>query len=168
MEEHWCELILKFTQEGHAVVLLDNCTGPSHGWPSTLREINRPFGQLACIVSMADLVVSPDSGVYHLAGALKVPALGIFHSTNGAIISSIWKGTGYAVTPNGKSTRHDGCLDPCYGFPQRGRTRKCNSDGCVLAHQIIPDDVFRRGMEILDEHSGIDGGYQRLPAEAVR
>jgi ADP-heptose:LPS heptosyltransferase len=49
------------------------------------------FRQAAALVSLADLVVSPDSGLSNLAGALNVPVLTLFSNRNGSVFSKMFK-----------------------------------------------------------------------------
>lgn len=164
----WQELAMMFMQEGYAVVMLDCCSGRFRGWPSTLQEVNRPFGQLAALLSVCGLAITPDSGIYHLAGAVGTPALGIFGNTNGEIISRIWRPTGYHISKAEADLDRDllpaDCKPPCYGFRDRGAAIECRKNGCGAAHQITVEEVHAKAHEIIAEHwpNRRDGG---LPAE---
>jgi len=77
MLKHWphCkELIAKLKENKEwSVMVLDKENG----------EVKHNFRKAAAIVSVADLVISPDSGISNLAGALGVPVLTIFSNRNG-------------------------------------------------------------------------------------
>ena len=77
MLKHWpyCkELIAKLkTHKMWDVMVLDEESG----------QVKYDFRKAASIVSVSDLVISPDSGISNLAGALGVPILTIFSNRNG-------------------------------------------------------------------------------------
>jgi len=70
------------------------------------------------------LVVSVDTGPFHVANAVGTPTLGLFSSTDGRMVSSIYPETARHV----QSPRVEGLDCPCYGLPERG----FGQPGCAL------------------------------------
>ena len=67
---------------GYKVVTIDKCR-PLH--PSVPAMLGMHIRQVAAAVEHLDIVVTPDTGILHVAGALGVPVLGIFGPTDGAL-----------------------------------------------------------------------------------
>lgn len=120
-------------------------------WPETIGKV------LAC-----DLIISPDSGFFHLAGALKKRALGLFGCTNGEIMSRPWcigeKTAHYLQLRHEEIETNelpDGCIPRCYMRWERGwkadRYRSDEKDYCVLLKQLSPDRVLREIFRLLND-----------------
>lgn len=76
------DLAIRLTIQGYQVVTLDAHRRVHDQIPAVL---GRPIRETAAIIAHLDAVVAPDSGLLHVAGALGVPVLGLFGSTNGAL-----------------------------------------------------------------------------------
>ena len=89
---YWSTLARIFRENGYQVILFDVC----ERWRGQIDEklveksIGRPWPETLGKLAACDLVITPDSGFYHLTGALKIKCLGIFGSTSGQIISRPW------------------------------------------------------------------------------
>ena len=129
-----------------------------------------PWPRLAAAVAECDLVISADSGIFHLAGALGVPALGLFGPTSGEIMCRPYPTHTWitydpgarcrsALAPGGDETpaaRDEtggssspalipGCRPPCYCRPSRGYSPDvCGKGGCALLWHRSPAGILRR------------------------
>lgn len=155
------QLLRMFKQYGYHVILFDVCRRWSHVIDASQCEVSiqedwhRTIGKLlAC-----DLVITPDSGFYHLAGCLGIKTLGIFGCTSGQIISRPWQID--KITHHYLQLRHDEidksklpatCQPICYMRWERGwssdRYRKQNKY-CAIIEQITPERVFAKVKELL-------------------
>jgi heptosyltransferase-2 len=89
--------------------------------------------QMASIMELCDLVISNDSGPMHMGGAMGIPVLAIFGSTDPSITS-----------PLGKAMiiRKEIQCSPCF-------KRKCPKKTYECLERISVDEVFNCSMEIL-------------------
>ena len=92
-----------------------------------------PWPELAATVAACDLVVSVDTGIFHLAGALGVPTVGLFGPTSGEVMCRPYPTHSWITA----SERLPGCAAPCYGRPERGYSKDvCGRVGCgVMQHR---------------------------------
>jgi ADP-heptose:LPS heptosyltransferase len=81
--------------------------------------------QLACLLSLADLMITTDTGPMHVASAMKTPVVAIFGPT------APWRtgpyGNGHAVIKSSVA------CSPCF-------KKKCNTKECMA--EITVDNVF--------------------------
>ena len=90
--------------------------------------------QLAGLIEKADLFISGDTGIMHLAASLKVPLIALFGAT-----SPLFNG------PRGKGLikilwKEKDCRMPCYKLD-------CRDNQCMKA--ITPEEVFEAARDIL-------------------
>ena len=160
--KHWNELIKRLVKDGVHVILFDVCRRtqgeidysilePSidDNWPNTL-------GRLAA----CDLMITPDSGFFHLAGCIKTKTLGLFGSTSGQVISRPWQLEEY--THHYLQLKHDEidykklpkeCKPICYmqwgrgwkGDRYRGKEKKY----CELMEQLSVERVHNEVRRLL-------------------
>ncbi|MFH0965771.1 MAG: glycosyltransferase family 9 protein [Planctomycetota bacterium] len=103
------------------------------------RVIADHFWKAAAILSQCPLLVAVDSGLFHLAGALGVPAVGLFASTTGKVIAGVYP---RATFLQGHPP-HGGCRAPCHKQRSRGFIRaKCWHVGCEAMWTLEPDVVW--------------------------
>lgn len=123
-------------------------TSINDNWNNTLGRL------LAC-----DLIVTPDSGFFHLAGCLKKKTLGLFGCTSGQITSRIWnleEKTHYYEQLNHEeidfSRLPKGCKPICYMQWHRGwkgdHYRSEKKDYCELLKQLHPERVYERILDL--------------------
>lgn len=164
---HWRTLLEKFKKDGIHVVLFDVCTRVFQEIPSNLFEpsINKNWTETVGKILATDLMVTPDSGFYHLSGMLKKKCLGLFGCTNGVVISRPWKME--QITGHYLQLEHDqidysklpvqnGCGIPCNPKCYMQWCRGWDSDRyrkqgkyCELMEQLTPEIVYRKAMELL-------------------
>lgn len=166
---YWNELckLLK-EQLGAHIVLFDSCLRSMQGGieakyvePSIQRPWNETIGKiLAC-----DLLVTPDSGFYHLSGTLYKKCLGLFGCTSGVVTSRTWQmgvKTGYYLELSEDeidysllpTCNHNGkpCMPKCYMQWCRGfRPDRYRKEGhsCELLRQLHPKRVFSEVLSLL-------------------
>jgi ADP-heptose:LPS heptosyltransferase len=96
--------------------------------------------ELIAVCSMSDMVISPDTGVLHVAGALKKKAVGVFGNINPATRVSYYP-TVKALYPVGKMP----CI-PCHDVPGA-----CDYDkpGSPCMKLNTPEKIVRAAKELL-------------------
>lgn len=171
--QYWDVLIELCQAAGIKVVLFDVC----YRWQGQIQprenlefSISRPWPETLGRLAALDLMVTPDSGFFHLAGAIKKRSLGLFGCTSGQIISRPWNfgqhthdylqlrhsEIDYDMLPKA-NTSGVPCMPICYMQWCRGwdgdRYRKHN-EHCSLLVQLGPDRVFAKIQEILGESNG--------------
>ena len=96
------------------------------------------LGELAALFSLADLVITPDTGPMHLAAAVKAPLIALFGPT------APWRtgpyGNGHAVL------RKELPCSPCF-------RKKCPTGECL--DQITVEEVLKAAEEKLRERRSI-------------
>lgn len=165
---YWNKLCHLLAEEGVHVVLFDLC----YRWLKEIdlsnveTSINKPWPETLGKLSACDLVISPDSGFFHLAGALELKSIGLFGCTSGQIISRPWNlqtRTGNYLQVSHSEIDFDllpktsGCNRPCqprcYMRWERGwdsdRYRK-EQRFCSLLEQISVHRVFSEVMKLLN------------------
>ncbi len=142
---HWHEVINALIEEGFFVTLLDCCTGRFRDFPASRKEVSRPWSQLGAILYAQSVILAPDSGIFHFAGALSKPVLGLFGSTSGELISSIYPTAEYLQVENENVIDLPRqCSPPCYGRGRRGYNDKCRRDGCRVLISLKPETVVEK------------------------
>lgn len=153
---HWAKLIELLYDEGFHVIVFDVCYRGFEQLPLKKFEpsINLPWSATIGRVLACDLLVTPDSGFYHLAGMLGKKCLGLFGCMNGQIISRPWRigeVTGeyeqLAQDEIDFSKLPNGCNPKCAMRWERGwRGERYRKQGfyCELLEQLMPERVFER------------------------
>jgi ADP-heptose:LPS heptosyltransferase len=103
-----------------------------------------PWPELAATIAACELVISVDTGIFHLAGALSVPTLGLFGPTSGEVMCRPYPTHSPVTSPE----RPPGCDPPCYGRPERGYSKDvCGRVGCEVLRGVTPEAALRRVTE---------------------
>jgi ADP-heptose:LPS heptosyltransferase len=123
-----------------------------HILPRPLENVANLCGQfdslrrLAVLLRKCDLVISPDSGPLHVAGALGVPSIGLYGPHT-------WETRGKYFPeqrPLFVISEDDRC--PCYTHEdQRGKGLPCGRNVCLLLASISPMTVYEAAVSYLDE-----------------
>jgi hypothetical protein len=146
---HWCHLIERLKKR-FAVFVLHRPIPP--GVPDPIRSIPaRRFGsndphRVAAVVKQSDIVVGCDSGMCHLAGILRKPALAVCGPTEGSIVFGGWPTVRYVQAP--------GSCTGCLWFRDGGWKPWCGF-GCGALADIKPSVVEPRVAGILEETGGL-------------
>jgi len=94
------------------------------------------FWRLAALVKRCNIVVTPDSGVFHLAGSVGVRAIGVFGSTNGEVIRRHYPRASHIQADRGAAR----CEPPCNYAAERGFSPECFSR-CQVIENVGPGAV---------------------------
>lgn len=159
-----CDSVADRWWRENSIMLHFRSAGTLRSWPATKAEclldrlqgtfshiglldkcMNWPWYSLVEYVALAGIVVAVDSGIFHLAGALSKPVIGLFGSTDGKLVSSIYPTASYIQAPN-----VHGCLRPCYCYNENGfGDPECGLQGCANLNALSAETVFRHVMERL-------------------
>lgn len=157
-----CDLLTADAKRNINVLLLGTAgQGPSwslpmHRWENLLPDppqgiVNlcgffSSIRQVAVLLRKCDLLIAPDSGLLHLAGALSVPAIGLYgphtYETRGK----------YFLTQNAiiaTDTTDPRCPCHCHSDQQMGQA-PCGLKYCRLMAQITPDMVMEEVNRLAD------------------
>ena len=146
------ELARALRRRGSRLVFFHSWKGPRPGRDEgSARDIGAtgalrlPWPELAAAVAECDLVIAADSGIFHLAGALGVPALGLFGPTSGEIMCRPYPTHSWITASLSACELPPGCRPPCYCRGSRGYSPGvCGKTGCKLLWQISPAGILRR------------------------
>jgi len=156
----WRTLDTKFLMKRWGVVWFDDSPDYLRTVLDSIQRLHTaiglPVGVVAAIIARLNAMVTVDSSLFHLAGAVGTPAVGLFGPTRGDLISSIYPTARFVQAPQ-QSLRHAAGRDPavysckgaCYCFPERGFTGGPCLDGCVNMAAIEPEAVTEKLEEIL-------------------
>lgn len=115
-------LCKNLTRLGFVVVLF----GSSHEWNRKLKDISvsnvvnlidrTTIGEMVALISLSDVVVTPDTGSLHIAAALKRPTVALFGNINPRTRTSYYP-TVHSLYPVGETSCGGPCWDlhPCTG-----------------------------------------------------
>lgn len=152
--------------------------GPENGWshaapapPPGVVNLCGQFPsirQLAVFLTKCDLLIGPDSGPMHMAGALDVPSIGLYgphtFETRGK-----WFARQVGITTEAIPA-DDRC--PCYCHTDQTHGHiPCGHQYCQLLQAITPEAVLAQAEVSLAEHEravDADGECKRAPGEPVK
>jgi ADP-heptose:LPS heptosyltransferase len=163
----WKELIFLLQSTGlFHIIVFDVCTrhlkdleiAKYNGKIET--SINDTWANTLGRLASCDLIITPDSGFFHLAGCLKLKTLGLFGCTSGLVTSRIWNYEEethyYEQLKHGEINFRllpKSCQPICYMQWCRGwkadRYRSEKKDYCSLLKQISPKRVLKRILDLL-------------------
>jgi len=103
---------------------------------------------LAETVRLCRTVITGDSGFFHVAGMLGVPALGVFGQTNGTAIGSDYP-TCRTITAGPDEREGLACTVPCYRRESFGCDRSVCLKGCQAVERISPERIVRETMQLV-------------------
>ncbi len=92
------------------------------------------LGELAAVLKRVDLFISADTGIMHLASALKVPLIAVFGATSPYLNGPRGRGIIKVLFKNKR------CKLPCYEF-------NCQDNICMK--EIKVEDVFKQARDVL-------------------
>lgn len=104
------------------------------------------WAALIGLVDAMDLVIAVDSGIFHVAGALGKPVLGIFGPTSGYHVSSIYPTAEFIQAP--PKFR---CKSICYGYNERGFGEAECRGCCVNLAYLPPFNVAAKAFKMLEK-----------------
>lgn len=136
---HANDLAIRLAIQGYKVVTLDAHRKVHDQIPAV---IGRPIREAAAVIAHLDAVITPDSGLLHVAGALGVPVLGLFGSTDGALRMREYAGH---WTDGREVVR---CAPCWYGQPCR---KSANPDDLWACMKRLALPLVTRELEVLLE-----------------
>lgn len=143
---HWVHLGDMLKREGLAVFILAEPIpeGVAHwikGIPFRRFNSNDPLA-IAAVVEKADLLVSNDSGMAHLAGFVGTKATAVCGATDGQVAFGGW--------PTVRPIQAPGPCTACLWFQDGGWQPWC-SYGCETMQTLKPGDVKRVSLQYMSE-----------------
>ena len=143
--DRWRELGRELLRLGARVVSIHSHRGGMRDMPGAIAT-RLEWEHLAGLVASADVVVGPDSGLFHLAAAVGTPAVGLFGPTGGRLISKHYPLADALRAADWSGMR---CSPPCHVSPRRGFARFCRGRSCEAMLRIEPREVLERTLRML-------------------
>jgi len=170
--KHWNTLCNLLIERGIHLILFDVC----ERWQQDIdtrkleKSIARPWPETLGKILATDLMITPDSGFFHLSGALKKKTLGLFGPTSGEIIVRPWRleekthhflelsmeeayQLELPVTESGNFMGKMSCKPKCYQRWERGWNAdryRTHGKFCDLLENLTPYVVFNKIMELIN------------------
>jgi len=145
------DIVMRLTRAGAQCVFFHHTADPIVSWAKevgAVAVINEPAGALAAMVSLCDLIVSADSGFFHIAGTLGVPAVGVFAQTDGDATSAEYPSCkGITAGP----TEREGllCRFPCYRRTAYGCNWPVCEKGCRALRRVNAKYIVATALKLL-------------------
>jgi len=136
------------------VFVLDSCAGRTRTFPLP-RICGQPLPVVAAILKRCSLLIAPDSGLFHLAAAVGTPAVGLFASQSGGIVSRHYPQHTY-VQPPADAACPGGGSWPCFWQRPAECVRahlKATGRTCAALARIVVEDVCAAALAVLDNGS---------------
>lgn len=124
-----CEILITGTKDEAGLMRETAAQIPG----AVVAECNLPFRSFAALLERMNLLICNDTGPFHIACALGVPAIGIYAATDPALC-------GPHCAPNGVAIARKSTCTPCI-------KRKCRAPFCLL--QIGACEVIDSALKIL-------------------
>ena len=136
---NWIDLAQALLKQGTAVIVFHSFLRKVRDVPGR-KATGLALWKVAALLAQCDCVVTPDSGLFHLAAAVETPALGLFGSTSAEqtakhypLHKTLWP----KDEPRGKE-----CRTPCHCFEWCGCDGECAENGCEILSKIMVPDVL--------------------------
>jgi ADP-heptose:LPS heptosyltransferase len=146
-EAHWVALANALEAAGFGILVFDVVTARARRFRQQCCTA-KPLWLTAAVVAECDLVVTPDSGLFHLAAAVDTPALGLFASQSGEIMSR-WYPKARPLSPARDVPKPEGCEWPCFWRRPRPCQREVlKRDGrtCPVLAELNPVSVLNAAL----------------------
>ena len=136
---NWIALAQALFKQGAVVLVFHSFFGKVRDVPGR-KVTGLPLWKVAAILTECDCVVTPDSGLFHLAAAVETPALGLFGSTSAEQTAKHYP-LHKTIWPKDEP-REKECRTPCYCFEWCGCDEACAENGCEILSKITVPDVL--------------------------
>ena len=143
--EGWRDLGRELLRLGARVVSVHSHRGGMDAMPGPIAA-GLEWDRLAGLVASADVVIGPDSGLFHLAAAAGTHAVGLFGPTGGRLISKHYPLSDVVTAGDCAGMR---CHPPCHVSPERGFGWSCRGRRCGCMERIEPRVVLERTLRML-------------------
>jgi ADP-heptose:LPS heptosyltransferase len=158
--QSWAQLAERLAADGLGAIMLDIRADRLRAFPSIPQLIALPLIELAAAISQCQLLIGPDSGLFHLAACVDTPALITCASTMGALLTRTYPRQSYVQPPPVEGD----CPWPCYwtGLPPECNRQTMIERGvtCRAQERILVEDVHRTALRMLE----VGGGPRSIPA----
>jgi len=141
----WRELGSRLERLGGGVVAVHSHRGGMDSMPGAAAT-GLGWERLAGLVAAADVLVGPDSGLFHMAAAVGTPAVGLFGPTGGRLIAKHYPLADVVTAADYSGL---GCRPPCHVSPARGFGACCRDRRCPAMERIEPRVVLERTLRML-------------------
>ena len=108
-EKYWVCLANGLEDAGCRVVVIDGCVGRTRRFGRP-RCVGKSIAFSAAVIAACDVMITPDSGLFHMAAAVDTRALGLFASQPGDVIARHYP-LACVLTPEAR--RLPGVFDRC-------------------------------------------------------
>ena len=105
-----------------------------------------PMEATIAFASLMDVVVTPDTGTLHIAGALGVPTVGLFGVTGGETRTRYY--------PSLRVMQGQAECSPCYKLAV---DVPCDKPWCEAMMSFEPEEIADKVMEVYSENAEVDG-----------
>jgi hypothetical protein len=155
--EQVCELVKALQAMGAQCMLFHHEADPVAAWAKELNTVSiigeKPT-MLAALLRLCDVMIATDSSLFHLAGMLGVPTIGMFAQTDGELMSQEYKSCQW-VTAGLAEREGLGCQFPCYWRTAYGFNHPVCERGCRALHRISPKVVVDTAIKFILERKGV-------------
>jgi len=152
------DIVKRLNQLGAQCVLFHHTEQPVKQWAEqlgTIAIVNEKPTVVAELIRLCDGIITCDSGLFHVAGTLNVPTVGLFAQTDGALISR-----GYtscrAITAGPTERKGLACRIPCYRRASHGCYNPVCERSCQALHRVsgkaAADLLLRLIVELQGKH----------------
>jgi len=152
------DMVKRLNRLGAQCILFHHIDQPIKQWAEQLGVTAITGEKPAVIVEairLCDGFVSCDSGLFHVAGALAVPTVGLFAQTDGTLISRSYASC-RALTAGLRERKGRACTMPCYRRETHGCYRIICDSGCQALHRVsgkaAADLLLRLIVELQGKH----------------
>jgi hypothetical protein len=145
---NWLHLERLLAERGRQVIILDGCTEHrerTHAYRSVVLR-DEPPERVAAVLAMASAFVGNDSGITHLAGALRVPSIVLCGAVLGEKI--------FGIYPTVQAINGPLPCSGCHWQGAHGYHSQCNTI-CASLQMIEPAKVFDAVEKIAGKPLGI-------------
>jgi hypothetical protein len=141
----------------YRVLVLHDKPLPEYAEPNGFAfECGLDLRQLGSVLSLADLVVAPDSSFIHFAAAVDVPCLGLFGGTSGEVTCKFYRRCKFIQAGIEAGWKCFGSA-PCAGMAIRGywcHGRAPNEMAACMEQHMALDLVYEAAINMLKQQSG--------------
>jgi hypothetical protein len=151
------DIVKALQRLGAQCVLFHHVADPVEAWAKDLAAtavIGEKPAVITEMVRLCDAMVTVDSGFFHLAGVLDVPAVGMFAQTDGDVTSREYSSCrGITAGATERAGLH--CQFPCYRREAYGCNWSVCERGCRALYRISPKTVVDAVIKLVLERKGM-------------
>ena len=157
----WREVAKGLRAAGHTVVTFD-----PHLRPHYVKACyGQPLRKVAALIEQCAVLIGPDSGLMHIAGAVGTPTVWLAGKTNVEALTKHYEGV--TIIRHAEVAAEIGCRMPCYGMAHRAYV--CGNYSpvqCMAA--VTPDEVVKAALEAVGGMEAAALAEPVMPAPEIR